>query len=196
MFNLVPRRILLGVAVVFILCSYFLLKERLGALSTTGPGESFRDAVEPDGEMLSDRNLAKNGGLLDEVIWLQRTQDQADPAFLDKLIDSEQTTRGLTWNAATATTRAHTTGLRMMFYVARAWYSSSIKVYTEDTTILSMVHLRATRPDYLVVGVKTINQPRSSWLHWGLGVVRPYMPETGAFYPKDDEMQGHDQPVN
>lgn len=35
------------------------------------------------------RNLVKNGGILDEVIWLQRTQNQADLAFLDKLIHSE-----------------------------------------------------------------------------------------------------------
>lgn len=41
--------------------------------------------VDPDAQ----RNLAKNGGLLDEVIWLQRTHDRADLAFLDRLINSE-----------------------------------------------------------------------------------------------------------
>lgn len=39
--------------------------------------------------MESQRNLAKNGGVLDEVIWLQRTKDNADLAFLDKLMSSE-----------------------------------------------------------------------------------------------------------
>ena len=35
------------------------------------------------------RNLAKNGGVLDGVIFLERTKDEADLKFLDKLIKSE-----------------------------------------------------------------------------------------------------------
>lgn len=35
------------------------------------------------------RNLVSNGGLLDGVIWLQRTNNTADLALLDKLIASE-----------------------------------------------------------------------------------------------------------
>lgn len=50
----------------------------------------------------------------------------------------------------------------------------------EDQTILSMVHTRATRPDCYIVGANVINQPLSSWLHWNLGAVRSYLPETEA----------------
>lgn len=56
-------------------------------------------------------------------------------------------------------------------------------MFIEDTTILSMVHTRVTRPDYFVVGANVINQPLSSWLHWGLGVVRPYLPDHETVHP-------------
>lgn len=35
------------------------------------------------------RNLVKNGGILDGVIFLQRTTDEDDLKFLDKLLESE-----------------------------------------------------------------------------------------------------------
>lgn len=53
-----------------------------------------------------------------------------------------------------------------------------------------MVHTRATRPDYFLVGANIINQPLSSWLHWGLGAVHPYLPENKTFYPENSDRHG------
>ena len=120
------------------------------------------------------RNLVKNGGILDEVIWLERTQNQADLAFLDKLIHSEagysrvdvQHSDG---NYASAYDGIEDdvlyvkvdTDIVRGFYEAplSVHYTINVKVYIEDSTILSMVHLRATRPDYFAVGANIINSP-------------------------------------
>lgn len=63
-------------------------------------------------------------------------------------------------------------------------------MYIEDTTILAMAHLRATRPDYYVVGANVVNQPLSSWLHWTLGAVKPYLPEqeTAGGVPRANDL--------
>lgn len=53
-----------------------------------------------------------------------------------------------------------------------------------------MVHTRAVRPEYYVVGANVINQPLSSWLHWGLGAVRPYLPENKTYGAKHEQSQG------
>lgn len=60
-----------------------------------------------------------------------------------------------------------------------------LQVFIEDTTIISMVHLRATRPDFFVVGANVINQPLSSWVHWSLGAVRPYLPENATTWKQE-----------
>ncbi|KFG86371.1 hypothetical protein MANI_025096 [Metarhizium anisopliae] len=220
MLNPVMRRLLLGIALALVLLSYFFFKERLGEFGITAANRVVQDAVKPGRGMLSDikkwqresqirrivglvfygrrsqasildcylkRNLVKNGGILDEVIWLQRTQNQADLAFLDKLIHSEAGYSRVDVQHSDGNYASAYDGIEDdVLYVK---VDTDI-VYIEDSTILSMVHLRATRPDYFAVGANIINQPLSSWLHWGLGVVRPYLPETEVFYPKDDEKQG------
>lgn len=38
---------------------------------------------------MPQRNLVKNGGMLDGVIWLERTSVKKDLALLDKLVENE-----------------------------------------------------------------------------------------------------------
>lgn len=38
---------------------------------------------------VKQRNLKSNGGILDEVLWLQRTDDVYDRALLNEMINSE-----------------------------------------------------------------------------------------------------------
>lgn len=47
----------------------------------------------------------------------------------------------------------------------------------EDNTIPSLVQTKATRPDVYVASANVVNQPLMSWVHWGLGAVKPYFPE-------------------
>ncbi|KAK3173978.1 hypothetical protein K4F52_010340, partial [Lecanicillium sp. MT-2017a] len=53
-------------------------------------------------------------------------------------------------------------------------------VYIEDSVILSLAYSRASRPDAYLIGANVVNQPLSSWLHWSLGAVRPYLPEANG----------------
>ncbi|KHN95054.1 uncharacterized protein MAM_07103 [Metarhizium album ARSEF 1941] len=117
------------------------------------------------------RNLAKNGGVLDGVIWLRQTDDAQDLQFLDKLVRSEAHYSDQTGHADAA--RAYDGIEDDLLYVK---VDSGI-VYIEDGTILSMVHRRAIRPDLYLVSANVVNQPLSSWLHLSLGAVKPYLPD-------------------
>ncbi len=40
-----------------------------------------------------------------------------------------------------------------------------------------MVTTLTTHPEYFMVSANVVNQPALSWVHWHMGVVRPYLPE-------------------
>lgn len=63
-------------------------------------------------------------------------------------------------------------------------------MYIEDTALPAMVHTKATRPDLFVVAANVVNQPLISWIHWNLGVVKPYLPELNG------TPASHDGPVD
>lgn len=50
-----------------------------------------------------------------------------------------------------------------------------------------MVRTKATRPDLFIVAANVVNQPLISWIHWNLGVVKPYLPELNKPYPKHND---------
>ncbi|TWU70346.1 hypothetical protein ED733_000038 [Metarhizium rileyi] len=132
------------------------------------------------------RNLAKNGGVLDEVVWLQRTENKDDLAFLEKLVSSDSHYMRVDVDRTEGGYASAYDGIEDdVLYVK---IDTDI-VYIEDTTILSMVHTRATRPDYYLIGANVINQPLSSWLHWSLGAVRPYLPENTTSHAGHGERQ-------
>ncbi|POR37348.1 Uncharacterized protein TPAR_02439 [Tolypocladium paradoxum] len=129
------------------------------------------------------RNLAKNGGLLDGVIWLERTMDSADLALLDKIIETEPDY------------------VRQKVDLSQGGYASSYDdieddvmyvkidddiVYIEDTAIPSIVQTKAARPDLYVVSANVVNQPLISWIHRNLEVIRPYLPEIDKPYPEPE----------
>ena len=130
------------------------------------------------------RNLAKNGGLLDGVIFVERATDPMDLAFLDHLLDSEpdyqrwkirrpnQTRRKGDYSAAYEKIEDETMYIKIDDDI----------VFIEDSVIPSLVHTKAARPDIYVVSANVVNQPMMSWVHWNLGAVKPYMPEiSGSF---------------
>ncbi|KAG8418554.1 hypothetical protein J3459_012249 [Metarhizium acridum] len=123
------------------------------------------------------RNLAKNGGVLDKVIWLRQTDDARDVEFLDKLVRSEAHYSWLRHEGSDE--RAYDGVQDDLLYIK---VDSGI-VYIEDGTILSMAHTRATRPDFYLVSANVVNQPLSSWLHLSLGAVRPYLPDNETWTP-------------
>ncbi|QLI65158.1 uncharacterized protein G6M90_00g010680 [Metarhizium brunneum] len=127
------------------------------------------------------RDLAKNGGVLDQVIWLRQTDDARDVEFLDKLVRSEA---HYSWRNQEGSDASAYDGIQDdLLYIQ---IDSGI-VYMEDGTILSMAHTRAMRPDFYLVSANVVNQPLSSWLHLSLGAVRPYLPDNETWRPVEAE---------
>ncbi|KAL7793700.1 hypothetical protein V8C37DRAFT_377925 [Trichoderma ceciliae] len=126
------------------------------------------------------RNLVKNGGILDGVIFLERTDNEQDLKFLDKLLASEPDYE------------------KWVIDMSEGGFASSYDliqddimyvkmdddiVYIEDSAIPSIVTTRAEHPEFFVVSSNVINQPLLSWIHWNLGAIKPYLPELNKAYP-------------
>ncbi|KAI9804742.1 MAG: hypothetical protein M1825_001110 [Sarcosagium campestre] len=124
------------------------------------------------------RNLAVNGGILDEVQFIRRTQDKEDLAYLDELLASSSS-YGL----------ANVTDVERIEDYASTWDNLQLDketiyikidddvIFIEDNTLESMVKVRVEHPEYLAVSANSINNPALSWVHWHLGAIRPYLPE-------------------
>ncbi|KAH8121914.1 hypothetical protein FP744_10002925 [Trichoderma asperellum] len=126
------------------------------------------------------RNLAKNGGLLDGVIFLQRTKKEKDIKFLEKLLASEPDYEK--WDIDMSEGGYASSYDLIQDDVLYVKMDDDI-VYIEDSVIPSIVTTRAEHPEYYVVSANVINQPLISWIHWNLGAIKPYMPEINKAYP-------------
>ncbi|EQK98919.1 hypothetical protein OCS_05368 [Ophiocordyceps sinensis CO18] len=117
---------------------------------------------------------------------LERTQDPADLALLDKLIASEPDYVRAKVDPSKGFDGAYDQIEDDILYVKM----DDDIVYIEDTALPAMVHTKATRPDLFVVAANVVNQPLISWIHWNLGVVKPYLPELNG------TPASHDGPVD
>ncbi|KGQ12586.1 hypothetical protein BBAD15_g1665 [Beauveria bassiana D1-5] len=128
------------------------------------------------------RNLVSNGGLIDEVIWLRRTEKEEDLEFLQKLLDSESrySKRDVDRTEASGFASAYDGMDDDTLYIK----IDDDVVFIDDDTILSMICTKLTHPEYYIVSANVVNQPMISWLHWNLGAVLPYLPDTTNPYPK------------
>lgn len=125
------------------------------------------------------RNLVKNGGILDGVIFVERTTDEADLALLSKMIEEEPAYErwhldmGGEENFAKGFGGSYDQIEDDVFYVKM----DDDIVFIEDNVIASIVQTRLAHPEYYAVSANVVNQPLLSWVHWNLGAVRPYLPE-------------------
>ncbi|KAK5988603.1 hypothetical protein PT974_10089 [Cladobotryum mycophilum] len=126
------------------------------------------------------RNLVKNGGVLDGVIFLERTGDEADLRFLEKLLASEPAYEK--WKIDMDGNGYASSYDLIQDDVMYIKMDDDI-VYIEDTVIPSVVSTKASHPEYYVVSANVVNQPLISWIHWNLGAVKPYLPELNKAYP-------------
>ncbi|KAK8142563.1 hypothetical protein G3M48_008582 [Beauveria asiatica] len=127
------------------------------------------------------RNLVSNGGLIDEVIWLRRTEKEEDLEFLQKLLDSESrySKRDVDRTEASGFASAYDGMDDDTLYIK----IDDDVVFIDDDAILSMICTKLTHPEYYIVSANVVNQPMISWLHWNLGAVLPYLPDTTNPYP-------------
>ncbi|KAF2090726.1 hypothetical protein K490DRAFT_34927 [Saccharata proteae CBS 121410] len=130
------------------------------------------------------RNLVANGGMLDEVIFLARTSNEEDLAWLDRIVSEEPAyTRvdlkfeGIDYATAYDICEAGTMYIKM----------DDDLVFMEDHTIATIVQNKLLHPEYFVVAANIVNQPSLSWIHYRLGVVRPYLPELKPPPPGQNE---------
>ncbi|ODA83107.1 hypothetical protein RJ55_01616 [Drechmeria coniospora] len=125
------------------------------------------------------RNLAKNGGLLDSVIWLKRTTDPTDLALLDKILESEADYAAQDVdldNGGYGSAYANVEDDIMYIKI------DDDIIFIEDTAISSIVQTKLAYPDHFLVSANVINHPLLSWVHANLGAVKPYLPELDREY--------------
>ncbi|KAJ4270548.1 hypothetical protein NW762_002236 [Fusarium torreyae] len=128
------------------------------------------------------RNLVKNGGLLDGVIFVERTKDVEDLNLLNKLLESEDAYEK--WQVEMANEDNFSNGFgnsydRVEDNVMYVKIDDDI-VFMEDSVIPSIVKKKVDHPEYYIVSANVINQPLLSWVHWNLGAIRPYLPEVNS----------------
>ncbi|KAL8699556.1 MAG: hypothetical protein Q9201_005939 [Fulgogasparrea decipioides] len=106
------------------------------------------------------QNLKANGGLLDEVIFLARTDDVDDLEYLDHLVGE---TKGFSRRNLTDDNG----------HGSRVTYGQAWEVVERGTMYIKI----DDDIEHLLISTNTINSPRLAWLHSHLGAIHPYLPE-------------------
>ncbi|KAF2663329.1 hypothetical protein BT63DRAFT_124844 [Microthyrium microscopicum] len=129
------------------------------------------------------RNLIKNGGMLDEVVWIVRTNDTSHKAYLDVLLAEEDAYTK--WNVTFGENEDYRSAYDRVQNGTMYIKIDDDIVFMEDTVIPSIVDSKWKNPDYFIISANIMNQPSLSWVHWRLGAVRPYLPEIEPAPPSD-----------
>lgn len=130
------------------------------------------------------RNLVENGGIMDEVIFAVHTDIEHDLEYLDQLVNS---TAGYTKYQQE---KEYESLVGSWEKVERGNIYIKIDddvVYFEEDAIASIVKRMVENPHYFAVSANSINNPALSWIHYGLGVYEPYLPELNP--PPAEESQ-------
>lgn len=122
-----------------------------------------------------ERNLAANGGWLDEVHWVKNTDRPEDVKYLEEIVASNPAYKqvliketgfigyGLAWS----------TLQEGALYVK----IDDDVVFMADDAIARMISTKLQHPEYLVVSANMINSPLMGWVHYHMGAIQPYLPE-------------------
>ncbi|MCJ1470359.1 hypothetical protein MMC07_009004 [Pseudocyphellaria aurata] len=122
------------------------------------------------------QNLVSNGGFLDEVHWAVNTDKDNALKYLDGLIESSEEYQkivlpGLGFDSVWehAVTRGN-------LYIK---IDDDI-VYVHEDAIPNLIYTKLKHPDAFGASANLINSPSLSWLHYHLGAIHAYLPETKA----------------
>lgn len=137
------------------------------------------------------RNLARNGGFLDEVIWLARTSVEEDLQWLDAQIAAEPayTRRDLLFEGIDYAS-AYDLAENGTMYIKM----DDDLVFMEDHAIATLVQHKLEHPENFVVAANVVNQPSLSWMHYRFGAIKPYFPELTPPNPEEAAKQGRWRP--
>ncbi|KAM0418651.1 hypothetical protein ACHAPT_012454 [Fusarium lateritium] len=122
------------------------------------------------------RNLADNGGWLDEILWVANTEDEEDLLYLDEIIASNPTRHKLVLEEHLGTY----TYWKAWRHLERGKYYVKIDddiLWIEDGAIPKLVSYKIDNPDTFVVSGNIINNPPLGFMHFRMGALHPYLPE-------------------
>ncbi|MCJ1336623.1 hypothetical protein MMC09_001901 [Bachmanniomyces sp. S44760] len=127
------------------------------------------------------KNLVENGGSLDEVVFLVRTDDHDDLAYLDEVLkeSSSYSRYPPASNGSLPGQASYNSAWNIPIIQNGTMYFKidDDVVYINNNTFSSMIATKAAHPEYLLVSANSINQPALSWIHYSLGAIHPYLPE-------------------
>ncbi|KAL8779406.1 MAG: hypothetical protein Q9194_001455, partial [Teloschistes cf. exilis] len=127
------------------------------------------------------QNLKSHGGALDGIIFLVRTDDADDLAYLDEIVaDTPGYARRDLSDVGDGRRASKITYGQAWEVVERGIMYIKIDddiMFIEKTAIASLIATKVAHPEHLVVSTNTINSPRLAFLHSHLGAIHPYLPE-------------------
>ncbi|KAK4084788.1 hypothetical protein Purlil1_10194 [Purpureocillium lilacinum] len=128
-----------------------------------------------------ERNLVENGGWLDEVLWVVNTDNEGDLSYLNEIIES---------NPAVHRKLVIPGDKLWVYSYYKAWQRLDrgkyyVKVdddilWMADDAIPRLVAQKIARPQDLVVSANIINNPPLGFMHYHMGALHPYFPDTGS----------------
>lgn len=121
--------------------------------------------------------MVENGGILDEVVFAAKTEDEDDLNYLDELIASNDKYRA---------EYHHEKGIDFsQMYGPCVPGVICVKIdddvlYIEDSAIRSIVKKKVEHPEYIGVSANLIVNFATAWIHYHQGAVFPFLPELQA----------------
>ncbi|EXJ78878.1 hypothetical protein A1O1_09280 [Capronia coronata CBS 617.96] len=124
------------------------------------------------------RNLVRNGGWLDEVMWIHQINRTMDVVYLHDLADHvpEYTSHELYTHAGDGLD-TFTNAYKLCQPNTYCVKIDDDIVFMEDNAIQALVQRKIENAQYLIVSANVLNQPDLSWVHYQLDTARPYLPE-------------------
>ncbi|KAK4553815.1 hypothetical protein LTR86_008990 [Recurvomyces mirabilis] len=122
------------------------------------------------------RNLPEQGGWVDEVHFMQDTDNEDDLAYLHTLAASSPRYKLLDIDPVRAKEDKFSASWELLERDAIYVKIDDDLVFIADDTIPRLVHRKFHHPEYLAVSANIINSPLMSKVHYDNGAYVPYLP--------------------
>lgn len=126
------------------------------------------------------RNLVRNGGWLDEVMFIMHVNRTQDIVYLHDITDSvPEYTLQEVYTEEEDVRKPFSEAYKLCKPDTLYVKIDDDVLFLEDNTIPSIIQRKIDHPEYLMVSANVLNQPASSWVtQHHLNATKPYLPET------------------